>query len=1058
MKAVRVLYLLLIGVLLVSMASAPTLAQGAQSQAPEIPQQSQLAEPEIQVPPEGIQIEPTALPAGIRSALGQVATKPVMIEMEGEPLAVLYAQSQESGASLMSAESQRSHIDSLQAAQQKLIPQIEALGGRIISTYQKAYNGIQVLISLDQLGALAEMPGVKAVHLVPLHEPSRGTSVPWIGATDVLENLGIDGSGVRIAIIDSGIDYFHADFGGSGDPADYAANDPNIVEPGTFPTAKVVGGYDFAGPTYDPSSSDPDIATPDPDPDPVDVFGHGSHVAGIAAGMGISGTIGPGVAPGALLYAVKVFADVRAATGLTTDGIEWAMDPNQDGDISDHVDVINMSLGAGFGSPDDPSGVATNNAVSVGIVVAAAAGNAGDVYYIHDSPGSATKAIAVAATYDDDPNDNAETVVEITSPYAAQYEAIEGSDTEPLVDTGDVTGEIVYVGTACVDSLGETLLEDPTGKVALIQRGGCSFTEKIQAVETAGALAAIVYNNAGEALVSMSATAGIPAVFIVQSAGEAIVAATPPVMGGLVRIPMPELADTITDFSSRGPRGPDSLLKPDVAAPGYRVNSADVGSGTGGIKFSGTSMSTPHIAGVAALLREMHPTWTPDEIKAAMMNSSVNLSDINGNKYPLSLQGAGRVDAWAAAGLEALAFTDEGSVSFGLVTVDSDMTLLQQLRVENKGTVSKTFDIEWGFQDPTEAGQGVTLNLPDTITVEAGLYANVPVEVDIDISGLPEETHDFNAWYLPEYDGFITLTEQTRPTDTLRVAFHLIPRPTSHTQGPAALTYAAPAPYSLFQLDNTGPISSSVYLIPGYGQDANEAGVMDNGDIRFFGVDNFGILGTGTMTDTVLSVAINTYAPWHTPQPYWNEFDIYIDNDEDGSADYIVFNFNYGAVTTGDDNDVFVPVVVNLGTGGVSVPTYPPPFENYLLTNYTEFNAATIEIPFKGIDIGLDDTNTDFDFWIVGFDYDVNPDVTKVSHVDAALPPMGFGWVATPGEVGPVSSNLAAVFPDFLGYHANSPTGILAFYYNDVPGTGQAQFIELTATWNPLYVPLIAKQ
>jgi hypothetical protein len=201
------------------------------------------------------------------------------------------------------------------------------------------------------------------------------------------------------------------------------------------------------------------------------------------------------------------------------------------------------------------------------------------------------------------------------------------------------------------------------------------------------------------------------------------------------------------------------------------------------------------------------------------------------------------------------------------------------------------------------------------------------------------------------------------------------------------------------------------------------------------------------MTTTYIAFAVNTYAPWHTPQPYWNEFDVYVDNDEDGSADYVLFNYNYGALSTGEDNDLFLPVVIDLSTGTASVYYY----------SFTEFNAATMELPLRGIDIGLSDTNTDFDFWIVGFDYDQNPDLTAVSHVDAAHPPLAFAWMDTPGEVGPFSTNTAVVLPDLVGYHANSATGILAFYYNDVPGTGQAQFIELTAAWRPIYLPVIVR-
>ena len=184
------------------------------------------------------------------------------------------------------------------------------------------------------------------------------------------------GEHVKIGIIDTGIDYLHADFGGAGDAAAYAANNKNVIEPGTFPTAKVKGGYDFAGPTYNANIPG---SIPQPDADPLDGNGHGSHVAGTAAGIGVAGSVGAGVAPAADLYALKVFSDGGGSTDVTSLAIEWAMDPNGDGDMSDHLDVINMSLGSPFGEPADPSAISSNNAAAVGIIVATSAGNEGDV-------------------------------------------------------------------------------------------------------------------------------------------------------------------------------------------------------------------------------------------------------------------------------------------------------------------------------------------------------------------------------------------------------------------------------------------------------------------------------------------------------------------------------------------------------------------------------------------------------------------------------------------------------------------------------------------------------
>ena len=128
--------------------------------------------------------------------------------------------------------------------------QIEALGAQVVTHYTTVYNGFMVYASLNQVDALRQIPGVVGVHRAPQHVPALGTSVPLIRAPEVWDKLDYDGTDVVIAVIDTGIDYTHAVFGGSGDPADFDDNDPDMIEAGTFPTAKVIAGYDFAGTTY----------------------------------------------------------------------------------------------------------------------------------------------------------------------------------------------------------------------------------------------------------------------------------------------------------------------------------------------------------------------------------------------------------------------------------------------------------------------------------------------------------------------------------------------------------------------------------------------------------------------------------------------------------------------------------------------------------------------------------------------------------------------------------------------------------------------------------------
>ena len=346
----------------------------------------------------------------------------VMIELFDDPTSRVYAQAlgnqsdraanpQERAAAQGAARAQMARI---RGAQQRVLARLGIFGrsARVLYSVQTAYNGIAARIDAAILPQLRGHADVKAVHALPIHYLENSSSLPFIKAASAwAATSGNAGDGVRIAVIDTGVDYLHANFGGPGTAAAYTANNRAILEPGTFPTAKVVGGMDFAGDAYTGAN------VPVPDPDPLDCNGHGSHVSGTATGLGVNAdgttylgsydgttpfssfSIGPGVAPRAQLYALKVFG-CAGSTGLTTQAINWAVDPNGDGDPSDHVDVINMSLGSNFGTSTDASATASSNAALAGVIVVTSAGNAGDTHYIMGSPATSTRTISVANIVD----------------------------------------------------------------------------------------------------------------------------------------------------------------------------------------------------------------------------------------------------------------------------------------------------------------------------------------------------------------------------------------------------------------------------------------------------------------------------------------------------------------------------------------------------------------------------------------------------------------------------------------------------------------------------------
>jgi Subtilase family len=341
------------------------------------------------------------------------------LELHAAPTGRVYDATLARGKSAARAAAE-SQLATVRTAQNSVIAALPG-GSHVLYRTHAVLPGVAVYTRVTNLPALQRITGVAHVYPIAPKTPSLSYSTVLVRAPQVWSTYGDRGENSTIAIIDTGVDYTHADFGGSGNPADYATAKANDTSTPTYPDpAKIAGGYDFAGDAYDAGT--PADATPVPDPNPLDCDGHGTHTSGIAAGYGenpdgstFTGDyatlpttssayqalfrIGPGMAPEAKLYEYKVFG-CGGSTNLVGAAIDRAADPNGDGDTSDHVDVISMSLGSDYGSPQDADAMASNAASELGISVVAAAGNAGDVYDVGGSPGNAQRVIDVAASVD----------------------------------------------------------------------------------------------------------------------------------------------------------------------------------------------------------------------------------------------------------------------------------------------------------------------------------------------------------------------------------------------------------------------------------------------------------------------------------------------------------------------------------------------------------------------------------------------------------------------------------------------------------------------------------
>lgn len=809
---------------------------------------------------------------------------------------------------------------------------------RVIYRYHSVLNGLGLVARSDDFEKINRWTGVvqsaparlmerPAADVKELSDKVAGAidSVNFIGAQKIREQLGLTGRGLRIGVIDTGIDYTHKMLGGSGSVDDFKAINPN--QPSSFfPTSRVVGGYDFVGSDFDGSSPLDANQIPKPDANPMDEAGHGSHVAGTIAGVGDGTNTYTGVAPEASLYALKVFGKGGATADVAViAALDYAADPNGDFDLTDQLDVVNLSLGGGYGQPQNLYNEAINNLMKGGTFVVASAGNAGPKDYIVGSPGTADGAFSIAASVDGQDVNWKFKAVKLVTPSNSNWlvKVTESGISTPIDQAGDVRGKLVDIGLAD-GPLSDDVKVQLKGNVALIMRGKNSFLDKLKLAETHGAVGAIVTNNVAGKPVAMGGEGkvSIPALPVTMDEGDKI---RQEMKQGsvLVEFQTPQMIfekdmiDTITDFSSKGPRSEDNLLKPEIAAPGRNILSAKFGSGDKGARMDGTSMAAPHMAGVVALIKQAHPDLSQEEIRALLMNTAKPLS-LKSAMYPLTMQGAGRVQAYEAATAEAVVMP--GGVSLGLVQADTPKSLTRTLNVRNLSNTPKNLSIS------AVAQQGLTISGPDTVQLAPGEKKDLVFTFNVTAGSHPIKPAELNGFIV-----FANGNDKVASIPVLTVAKRLSQSSViSYNETPQSLNLV---------LNNAGQGTGVALVFNSLGKDTRKPAPpsYQMWRSRSCDLESAGYRIVNRDGADYLQIAFKLYTPVTT----WNICDLsaLIDSDGDGQADQEIASMS-STKKAGDEaaplqyasvlldakkaRDIRLDFETKLGLGKVETPDYGP--------------------------------------------------------------------------------------------------------------------------------------
>jgi minor extracellular serine protease Vpr len=553
--------------------------------------------------------------------------------------------------------------------------------------FNKLWKGISVNANGETAQALKQLDGVVAVHPVGVvtagptqrvSEPELIHALAMTGADVAQNELGLDGTGIKVGVMDTGIDYHNPALGSC-----FGAG------------CRVATGYDFVGDRYDASGTGGAL-NPHPDNDPDDCNGHGTHVAGIVGAKGtVNDTEITGVAPGVTFGAYKVFG---CAGSTSEDIMIAAMERAQ----ADGMHVVNMSIGDAFAWDTEPFAQAMNAAVAEGTVVVISAGNSGtNGLFSLSSAGNAQDVIGVASI----DNSHVELKTFTAAPDNRSFGYIQASGspgaptsgTSPLARTGTPTTGNDGCNVAGASPFAAGSL---AGKIALIRRGTCTFWEKSLNAQNAGAIGVVLYNNAAglfSATVAPQVPGGapvtIPVVSISNIDGAELSSRLPAAFTSTIDLtwtdqtgifPNPT-AGMASSFTSWG-MTPSLNLKPDIAAPGGLIKSTWPMEAGGFTTISGTSMAAPHVSGAAALFLEAYPGTAPLTLRQILQNSADPAPGTPSGLESVHRQGAGMLDIDDA--ILADASVTPSKVTLGEGTSDSF-----QLTITNNSSSSRDYTV-----------------------------------------------------------------------------------------------------------------------------------------------------------------------------------------------------------------------------------------------------------------------------------------------------------------------------------------------------------------------------